>query len=51
MSSMIVLIMMWLYNDEIKLFKLYDQLKKCMSMLNHYEITLEIEDIDVEIIF
>ena len=43
--------MMCSCNDKIKFRESYEHLKENMSMLNHYETTLEIEDIDAEIIF
>ena len=43
--------MMCSCNDEIKFRKSYEHFKKNISMLNHHETTLKIEDIDVEIIF
>ena len=44
-------IMMYLRNDKIKFFKLFDHFKKHVITLNHVETTLKIEKISVEIIF
>ena len=43
--------MMCSCNDEIKFDESYEHFKENMSMSNHHETTLEIEDIDAEIIF
>ena len=43
--------MMCSCNDEIKFRESYEHFKENMSMSNHHETTLEIEDIDAEIIF
>ena len=48
---MIVLIMIYLKNDEIKIFKLINYFKKHVITLNHVETTLKIEKNYVEIIF
>ena len=43
--------MMYLKNDEINLFKLFDYFKKNVITLNHVETILKIEKINAEIIF
>ena len=48
MLFMIVLIMMYLNNDEVKLFKIFDRFKKHVITLNHVKTTLNIEKLSVE---
>ena len=51
MLYIINVIIMCSCNDKIKFDKFYEHFKKNMNMLNYYETILEIENIDVEIIF
>ena len=51
MLYIINVIMMCSCNDKIKFREFYEHFKENINMLNHHKITLEIENIDIEIIF
>ena len=51
MLYIINVIIMCSCNDKIKFDESYEHFKENINMLNHYKITLKIENIDVEIIF